>query len=83
VIVISARQARPSNNISDTTEEVELVRNREPGPIREQQQNGLPDTRAMDDERLRDHHIEEMLGAFRDAARLRENADRSGWLGGV
>jgi hypothetical protein len=72
-----------SNNVSDTTEEVEVVRNREPGPTREQQQNGLPDTSATDDGRLRDHHIEEMLSAFKDLARLRESASGSGWLGGV
>ena len=61
------------------------MRNREPGlsSSREQEQNGLPDTPSVDDDRLRDHHIEEMLSAFEDAARLRESADSSGWLGGV
>ena len=60
------------------------MRNREPGPSRERQQNGLPDTPGVDDDdRLRDHHIEEMLSAFKDAARLRESADGSGWSGGV
>jgi hypothetical protein len=58
------------------------VRNREPGPGREQQQNGPTDTPGVDDNRLRDHHIEEILSAFKDAARLRESADGSG-LGGV
>jgi hypothetical protein len=72
-----------SNNISDTTEEVELVRDREPGPDRERQPNGLPDATAVDDERLRDHHIEEVLNTFKDVARSRERADGSGRSGGV
>ena len=59
------------------------MRDREPGPDRESPQRVLPDALAVDDDRLRDHHIEEMLSAFEDAARLRESADSSGWLGGV
>jgi hypothetical protein len=48
------------------------VRNREPGPGRGQQQNGQAETPALDDDRLRDHHIEEMLSTFEDLARMRE-----------
>jgi hypothetical protein len=81
---VIANPAPPSsNNISDTTEEVDEVRNREPGPSREQQHNGLPASAVVNDDRLRDHHIEEMLGAFKEAARLRESAEGSGLLGGV
>jgi hypothetical protein len=72
-----------SNNISDTTEEVELVRDREPGPDRERQPNGLSDAAAVDDDRLRDHHIEEVLSTFKDVAPSGERADGSGRSGGV
>jgi hypothetical protein len=59
------------------------VRDREPGPDRERQPDGLPDTPAVDDERLRDHHIQEVLDTFKDVARSRETADGSGRPGGV
>lgn len=36
------------------------------------QQNGQPERPTIEDERLIDHHIEEMLGAFRDAAGTRD-----------
>ena len=67
-----------SNSISDTTKEVDLVRNTEPGPNRGQQQNGQPDSPAVDDDRLRDHHIEEILSTFKDVARLRERDSGAG-----
>ena len=56
-----------SHNISHTTEEGALVRNGEPGPGREQLHDELPNTSGVDDDPLRDHHIEEMLSTFRDA----------------
>jgi hypothetical protein len=49
------------------------VRNREPGSSRAQQQNGPPASPGVDDDRLRDHHIEEILSAFTDVARMRES----------
>ena len=75
---MSATSRLRSNNISDTTEEEELVRDREPDPDREQQPDGLPDALGVDDDRLRDHHIEEVLNTFKDVARSRERADGSG-----
>jgi hypothetical protein len=79
-----SRQLPPQlNNISVTTEEGELVRDREPGPDRERQPNGLPDAPAVDDDRLRDHHIEEVLNTFKDVARSRDGDDSSGRPGGV
>lgn len=80
---MSAASRLRSNNISDTTEEVEQVRDREPGPDRESPQSVLPDALAVDDDRLRDHHIEEVLKTFADVARSRASADGSGWPGGV
>ena len=59
------------------------MRDREPGPDRERQPNGLPDAPAVDDDRLRDHHIEEVLNTFKDVARSRERADGSSLPGGV
>jgi len=35
---------------------------------RGQEQQGQPDRPVLEDERLVDHHIEEVLGALRDAA---------------
>jgi len=55
-----------SINISNTSKEVELVRNPEPGAGRRDRRNGQPEEPAPDDDRLLDHHIEEVLGAFRD-----------------
>ena len=54
------------------------MRDREPDPDREQQPDGLPDALGVDDDRLRDHHIEEVLNTFKDVARSRERADGSG-----
>ena len=62
----------PLNNISDTTEEEELVRNGEPGPGGARRQDESPDAPGVDDDRLRDHHIEEMLSTFKDAVRMRD-----------
>ncbi|HEX4670820.1 MAG TPA: hypothetical protein VH279_01060 [Solirubrobacteraceae bacterium] len=59
------------------------MRDREPGPDRERQPNGLADALAVDDDRLRDHHIEEVLNTFKDVARIRDSADGSGRPGGV
>jgi len=59
------------------------VRDREPGPDRERQPNGLSNAPAVDDDRLRDHHIEEVLNTFKDVASSRERADGSGRPGGV
>ena len=50
------------------------MRNREPGSGRARQQNWQHDAPAVDDDRFGDHHIEEVLSTFRDAARLRESA---------
>jgi hypothetical protein len=33
---------------------------------------------ATDDDRLRDHHIEEMLSTFREVARMRESGSGAG-----
>jgi len=44
----------------------------EPGPGSRATQNGPQ--RAVEDDRLLDHHIEEILGTFTDAARMRESA---------
>jgi hypothetical protein len=54
------------------------VRNREPGPGSGLPQNGQPEMPAMDDERLRDHHIEEMLSTFKEVARMRESGSGAG-----
>ena len=40
---------------------------------RGRQENGPPVRPTMEDERLLDHHIEEVLGAFNDAAGLAES----------
>jgi hypothetical protein len=47
-----------------------VVRNGEPGSSRAREDNA-PD--SLDDDRLRDHHIEEMLSTFKDAARMRDS----------
>jgi hypothetical protein len=59
------------------------VRHRDPGPDRERQPNGLPDPPAADDDRLRDHHIEEVLNTFKDVAPSPEKDDGSGRPGSV
>ena len=59
------------------------MRDREPGPDRETGLRALSDALAVDDDRLRDHHIEEVLNTFADVARSRASADGSGWPGGV
>ena len=65
-------------NIVDTTEEGEIVSMDEPGlRNRSQQANGRPDRPAMEDERLLDHHIEEVLGALQDAAGLPESGSET------
>jgi len=43
-----------------------LVRNPEPGAGRRERRNGQPEEPALDDDRLLDHHIEEILDTFRD-----------------
>jgi hypothetical protein len=61
------------NNISNTTEEVDFVwKTDADSGSRGRQQNGQSESPIIEDERLLDHHIEEMLGAFRDAAGTRE-----------
>jgi hypothetical protein len=60
-------------NISNTTKEVELVWKAEPGPGRRATQNGQPEEPATENDRLLDHHIEEILGTFTAAARMRES----------
>lgn len=37
------------------------------------QDNAYPERPAIEDDALLDHHIEEMLGTFNDAARMRES----------
>ena len=59
-------------NISNTSKEVELVWNTEPGSRARKGQNGRPEGIGVEDDRLLDHHIEEVLGTFRDATRVRE-----------
>jgi hypothetical protein len=61
-------------NIPNTTKEVELVWKTEPGPGSRARQNGQSEQKTVEDGRLLDHHIEELLGTFRDAARMRESA---------
>ena len=61
-------------NISNTTKEVELVWKTEPGPGSRARQNGRPEQPAVEDDRLLDHHIDEILGTFTAAARMRESA---------
>jgi hypothetical protein len=48
------------------------VRNGEPGPGGARRQEESPDAPGVDDDRLRDHHIEEMLSTFNDAVRMRD-----------
>lgn len=60
-------------NIVNTTKEVELVQNAEPGAGRRERRNGQPEEPALDDDRLLDHHIEEVLDTLR--AWVREDAD--------
>ena len=48
-----------------------MVRNGEPGSSRAREDNA-PDP-LDDDDRLRDHHIEEMLNTFKDVARMRDS----------
>ena len=64
-------------NISNTTKEVELVWKTEPGPGSRARQNGQSEQPAVEDDRLLDHHIEEKLGTFTDAARTRESASNA------
>ena len=46
----------------------------ERGPGSRGTQNGQPEQPATEDDRVLDHHIEEVLGTFTDAARMRESA---------
>ena len=48
------------------------MRNGEPGPGGARRQEESPDAPGVDDDRLRDHHIEEMLSTFNDAVRMRD-----------
>jgi hypothetical protein len=60
-------------NIPNTTKEVELVWKAEPGPRSRASQNGQSEQPAVEDDRLLDHHIEEILGTFTAAARMRDS----------
>ena len=68
---------RPLRSISNTTKEVELVWKAEPGPRSRARRNGQSEQPAVEDDRLLDHHIEEILGTFTDAARTRESASNA------
>jgi hypothetical protein len=57
-----------------TSEEVELVWKREPGPDNRARQDGQSEHPAVEDDRLLDHHIEEVLGTFTAVARMRGSA---------
>ena len=46
----------------------------EPGPGSRARQNGQSEQPAVEDDRLLDHHIEEILGTFTAVARMRESA---------
>jgi hypothetical protein len=50
------------------------VPKREPGPDSRARQNGQCEQTAVEDDRLLDHHIEEILGTFTAVARMRESA---------
>ena len=49
-----------------------------PGSIGPGKENGQPEQPAVEDDRLLDHHTEEVLGTFRDAGRGRETAPDAG-----
>jgi hypothetical protein len=50
----------------------------EPGSGGRGRPNGQPERAAVEDDRLLDHHIEEILGAFGDLARIRETTPDEG-----
>jgi hypothetical protein len=64
-------------NISKRTKEVEFVWKTEPGPDNRARHNGQSEQPSVEDDRLLDHHIEEILGTLTAAARMRESTSNA------
>jgi len=69
IAIGSCSRLRLLISISNTTKEVELVRKMELGSGVLNGQDGRPEAMAIQNDRLLDHHIEEILDRFREATR--------------